>query len=105
MATPEASGSLTTATAAGPGSTIDFTTAVSTASMILVSNGTITGGVVSVEASHDGTNWVKLDAYSPQTGFNQAFYQKGGGFRYWRANIIADIEGGGSVTATFMEAG
>lgn len=105
MATPTASASLTAVTDVGAGTTIDFTTAVSTASMVLVSNGTITGGVVSVEASHDSTNWVKLDGYQPQTGFNQSFYQKGGGFRYWRANILSAITGGGTVTVTFMEAG
>lgn len=106
MATPvEPTPSLEAVTAAGAGTAVDFTVAVSTASMMLISTGTITGGVVAVEASHDGANWVKLDGYSPQTGFNQAFYQKGGAFRFWRANVLAAITGGGSVTATFMEAG
>lgn len=100
-----ASTSLTGATATGPGATVDFLAAVSNASMVLTSDGTVTGGFVTVEASHNGTVWAKLDGYRPQSGLNQTFCQKGGSFRYWRANILKEITGGGSVTATFMEAG
>jgi hypothetical protein len=103
MATPTASASLTDATT-GAGSTVDFTTAVTNVSMMLVPSVGVTAGVVSVEASHDGTNWVKLDGFDASVGFNQAHRNSGGAFRYWRANVIADVVGG-TVTATFMEAG
>lgn len=105
MASMLATASLTEATAVGAGTAVDFTTAVSRGTMVVVVNGTVTGGVVTLEASHDNTNWVKLEAMSPQTGFNQHLAPQRGAFRYWRANILVEITGGGSVTTTLMEAG
>lgn len=105
MAVPIASGSLTAATTVGPGATVDFATCVAHVSMVLVSNGKIDSGVVAVEASHDGTNWLKMEIHTPQTGFNQGYHGSVSAFRYWRSNILVEIAGGGSVTATFMEAG
>lgn len=102
MATPiEASASLTDATT-GVGSTVDFTSPVASVSMMLIPSGEISSGVVVVEASHDGVNWVKLDGFNAAEPVNQAHRNTAGAFRYWRSNIIADIVGGGSVTTTFM---
>lgn len=103
MATPvEASASLTDATT-GAGAAVDFSNPVTNVSMVLVPSGSITSGVVVVEASHDGVNWVKLDGFNAAEPVNQAHRNTAGAFRYWRSNIIADIVGG-SVTTTFMGA-
>lgn len=100
-----AASSLTAASDVGPGSTVDFTTAVKNASMILSSAGTVTGGLVAVEVSHDGTVWAEFSSLLPRTGENRALSFSQGAYRYWRANILAAITGGGTVTATFAEAG
>lgn len=72
--------------------------------MILVPNGTVGGGVITVEVSHDGTNWVAIATLVPRSGVNQRFDNTTGAYRYWRTNIAVAIEGGGTVSTTFMEA-
>ena len=105
MATPvEATTSLSSATS-GNGTTVDFVSAKRNVATVVVVNGTVTGGIVAVQVSHDGTNWVNRDAYLPQTGVNHALEFSGGAYRYWRASILSAVTGGGTVTATFMEAG
>lgn len=102
MASTTASSSLA-AGKTGAGTTVDFLTAKSLVSMVVIAKGTVTGGVVAVEASHDGTNWVQLHAFAPSTGINSSFDLTRGAYRYYRANILSDITGGGSVDATLME--
>lgn len=104
MASALASTSLTDATS-GTGSTVDFTTAVRTVSMVVVANGTVRGGLVNMQASHDGTNWVTVGLAHMQGGENFAVNFSGGAYRYWRASVGSAVTGGGTVTATFMEAG
>ena len=104
MASTTPVASLTDAKLRGAGTTVDFTTAVARVSMVVIVTGEVTDGVVAMEASQDGTNWVKVEGVAPSTGFNQYAQPARGAFRYWRAHILADITGGGSVTATFMEA-
>jgi hypothetical protein len=101
MATPTASAALTNASAVGPGPTAD---ALNT-SMVAVVSGDVTDGIVRLEASHDGINWVILEGIAPrsQGGINHCMTNKGA-FRYWRANIVSEIIGG-TVSATLMEAG
>ena len=106
MAVPvEAQASLAAVSAAGPGTTIDFTVAKANVTAMVVVIGTVTGGTVAMEASHDGVNWVYYGSVNPRTGVNQPLVTNVGAFRYWRANILVAIVGGGSVSATFMEAG
>lgn len=96
---------LTDATAVGAGSSTDLTVAKAHVSMTVVVNGTVTGGVVALEASHDNTNWVKVgSARSLRTGTNCSCNLTCGVFRYFRANIVTAIKGGGSVSATLMDA-
>lgn len=102
MASATASSSLAAKTT-GAGTVVDFTTAKSQVTMVLVSKGTCTGGVVAVQASQDNSNWVTVHAFSPSTGANYHYSLRHGAFRYWRANVLADVTGGGSVDATFME--
>lgn len=106
MATPvAASPSLVSATT-GNGLTVDFTTAKSQVAAVVVPSGTITGGTVAVQASHDGVSWVHMVALhvALYPGVISSDFSTGA-YRYWRAAILQDITGGGSVSATFMEAG
>lgn len=89
----------------GAGDTVDFTTAKRVVTMVLVPTGTVTGGQVAMEASHDGTNWVTHQVMTPLDGSNSACNSTNGAYRYWRSSITSAITGGGSVTTTFMEAG
>lgn len=97
--------SLTGATAVGAGTTIDFTVAKLNVSMVIIPTGVVTGGLVAMEASQDGTNWVSHTVIEPMQDVNHGCDNRYGAYRYWRANILAEIVGGGSVSATFMEAG
>lgn len=105
MASTTATASLTNAQTTGAGSTVDFTTAVSNVSAVIVPNGTVDDGAVAIEASHNSTDWVNVFSVLPRTGVNRSYDARGGAYRYWRASVLTDIAGGGSVTVTFMEAG
>ena len=95
---------ITSRSAAFTGATVDFVDARRAVSMVLIVTGICTGGVVRVEASQDGANFVDLAAMTPTTGVNQVYSNTAGAFRYWRARIVVPVTGGGSVSATFMEA-
>ena len=97
--------SLASTKIAGPGDTVDFVAAKSQVTAVVVVTGTVTGGLVAMEASHDGVNWVYYGSTTPRTGVNQPIVTNVGAFRFWRANVLSPITGGGSVSATFMEAG
>lgn len=105
MASADSLASLTNATT-GVGTTVDFTTAKRNVSVVVLPGGGITGGTVAVEVSHDGINWVQaLVMHIALRPGNHSHDFSHGAYRYWRAAVLADITGGGSVTATFMEAG
>ena len=90
----------------GTGTTVDFTTAKRNVSVMMIPTGTIDGGTVAIEVSHDGTNWARmLVMHIALRPGNHSHDFSHGAYRYWRANILAAITGGGSVTATLMEAG
>ena len=91
------------ATAVGNGTTIDFLTAKSFVGGLVISNGTVTGGEVSIQLSQDGTSWVTTAFFTPQTGVHFVYRNPGGAFRFWRGTIVTAITGGGSVDITFME--
>lgn len=105
MASVAGTTSLAAATLPGPGATIDFTTAKLNVSMVIVVTGTVTGGLVALEASHDGLNWVSHTVVEPMTGLNVGVDNRAGAYRYWRSNVLTEVTGGGSVATTFMEAG
>lgn len=104
MASIVASTSLTDATSVGAGTTVDFTTAKQNVSMAIVVSGTVTGGLVAMEVSQNGTDWISHTAIEPGSGSNHGCDNRHGAYRYWRARILSAITGGGSVTVTFMEA-
>lgn len=89
----------------GAGSAVDFLTAKLNVSMVIVTTGIITGGLVAMEASQDGLNWVSHTVIEPMTGMNHGCDNRNGAYRYWRSSILTAITGGGSVATTFMEAG
>lgn len=100
-----ASTTLTTATAVGNGTTVDFTNAKRNVTLFALVNGTVTSGVVDLQASQDGTNWVRLASTGNlATGVNQYLTLNGGAFRYFRGVVSEALVGGGTVTATLMYA-
>jgi hypothetical protein len=96
--------SLSLATSVGPGATVDFVTAKLNVSMAVVVSGSITSGLVGMEASHDGAAWIPHTVIDVTTGLNQGVDNRSGAYRYWRSTVVAEIVGG-TVSATFMEAG
>lgn len=104
MASATPSTALSAVSEAGAGSAIDLLAAVSKVSMVVAPSGTITGGAVALEASHDNTTWVQLNVTN-MDGNPRAMHGSGGAYRYWRASVVSAITGGGTVSATLMEAG
>lgn len=104
MASTTAQTSVDAKSTSGPGVTIDFSAAKSNVTAVLAVTGTVTLGLVQVEASQDGTNWVTVHAFDGSTGVNRYRSFSGGAFRYWRGNVARTVAGGGTVTLTFMEA-
>lgn len=97
---------LTNATSAGAGTTADLLTAKANVSMSVFVTGTVTGGSVALQASQDGTNWITVgSAKALRTGNQRSCQLAGGVYRFFRANIVTAITGGGTVSATLMEAG
>lgn len=100
-----ASTTLTSASAIGAGTTVDFANAKKNVTLFALVNGTVTAGVVDLQASQDGTNWVRLASTGNlATGVNQYLTLDGGAFRYYRGTVSEALVGGGSVTATLMYA-
>lgn len=103
MASTSAQATLTTASNAGAGTTVDFTSAKKNVTMVVVPSASLVGGVILVEASQDSTNWVTLRTIDVSARGNYSIHMTGMAFRYWRANIARAVAGG-TVTVTFMEA-
>lgn len=97
---------LTTATT-GTGTTADFGSAVGKIAMVVVVNGTVTGGQVRLQVSHDGTNFTSfipdVNTTALATGVNHTMYVDGA-YRYARAVVSTTVTGGGTVTVTLMGA-
>lgn len=104
MASTSAQTSLSAKATMQDGNTVDFTSAKSRVTAVLVRADTITSGLVHVQASHDGTNWVVVHTFDPAISGNQFWNADPGAFRYWRGSIPRAIAGGGTVSVTFMEA-
>lgn len=87
----------------GNGTTVDWGSAKQNISMFILVNGTVTSGVVDLQVSHDGTNWVKISSSATlATGVNQQLTLSNAAFRYARGVVSTAVGGGGSVTATIM---
>lgn len=103
MASLVAQVSMNNVSAAGNGTTIDFLSARSLVGAMVFSNGTVTGGLVSIQVSQDGTSWATVAYFSPLTGTAFTYGNPSGAYRFWRGVIVSAIAGGGSVDVTFME--
>lgn len=95
--------SMSASSAAGPGTTIDFLTAKKTVTAVITTSALLTAGVVTIEASHDGTLWVALQTCGMEDMAGMAYSLAGVAFRFWRANLAVAAQGG-TVRVTFMEA-
>ena len=103
MASTTAVVSANAAVTSGAKTTVDFTAAKSRVSAVVSTSGDVTGGSVSVEASHDGLAWVKMATFILVEPRNWAWDLPNGAYRYFRANVLSAIKGGGAVSVTFME--
>ena len=88
---------------AGTGAVVDLLDARRNVTAVLSVSGTVTGGLVAVEASQDGVNWVVRHLFALGDGSAQGYDSTSGAYRYWRAGVSRGVTGGGSVTVTFME--
>lgn len=87
----------------GNGTTVDWGAAKAHSSMMIIVNGTVTGGVVDLQVSHNGTAWTKISSSTALgTGVNQQLTISSSAFRYVRGVVSTTVTGGGSVTATVM---
>lgn len=88
----------------GNGATVDFATAKRNVSAVLVPSATITDGLVVLQASHDGVNWVRMSTFAASriSGVRSFDFSRGA-YRYWRGVVSRGIVGG-TVVVTFMEA-
>lgn len=91
------------AATSGNGTTVDWGSARQNISMFILVNGTVTGGVVDLQVSQDGTNWVKISSSATLgTGVNQQLTLSNAAFQYARGVVSTAVTGGGTVTATLM---
>lgn len=91
-----------TAATTGTGTTVDFGTGANDISMAILVSGTVTGGTVALDVSHDGTNWVMFSSLTPATNTNTKLTASNEVWRYARGRITANITGGATVTCTIM---
>lgn len=86
----------------GDGATVDFTAPMRHVSMVVAPSGTVTTAIVGLEASRDGTVWVSITSRDVHPTVPFALDSNAGAYRYWRGKILADVAGGGTVSATLM---
>lgn len=103
MASTAAQVSLTNA-ATGTGNAVDFATAKKTVTAVVVRTGTVSTGMVLIEASQDNTNWAPITQVDLTDAPIRGVSLNGQAYRYWRARLVLDVAGGGRVAVTFMEA-
>lgn len=103
MASTSAQSSLSVGGSVASGVTVDFTTAKKNVTAVIVPSATLSGGIVTIEASQDNTNWVTQRVVDVTGRENYAVHTQGVAFRYWRASVVRALSGG-TVRVTFMEA-
>jgi hypothetical protein len=103
MASSTAQVSLDGVTAAGAGTTVDFSTAKRTVSVMLIPSATLSAGIVTIEASMDGANWAIVRVVELIGRENSIVNLTGHALRYWRASVARTVSGG-TIKVTFMEA-
>lgn len=89
----------------GNGAAADFEEAKANISMIVIPSGTIALGTVALDVSQDGDDWVQVGITPTILTGTNASLTVNGAWRYARGRVGTNITGGGSVSATLMEAG
>ena len=94
-----------TAVTTGTGTTVDFGSAKSNITMAIMVVGTVTAGVMGVDLSQDGTNWVSDGTVNLTSNTNTMLNVSAEAWRYARARVTTNITGGATATCTFMAGG
>lgn len=89
----------------GTGTTVDFTRAQNDITMAILVTGTVTAGVVALDVSQDGTNWIMFSTGNLTTNTNSKLTATGEAWRYARGRVTTNITGGATVTCTLMSGG
>lgn len=96
--------SLTAATT-GTGTTVDFGFAGANITMAVIVVGTVTAGMMAIDLSQDGVNWVQDGTVNLVTNTNAMLNVSAEAWRYARARVATNITGGAVATCTFMAGG
>lgn len=91
-----------TAVTTGTGTTVDFGTGTNDITMAILVTGTVAAGMVALDVSHDGANWVQFSTVTPVTNTNTKLTSSAEVWRYARGRIATDITGGATATCTIM---
>jgi hypothetical protein len=99
---PTASTTINASTGAITGTTVDFGTPRSNISLMIVVGAGVSGGVIDLQVSHNGNDWVKVNSSTAlAASTNQSLTATGVAFRYARAVTSTNVAGG-NVTVTAM---
>jgi hypothetical protein len=95
--------SLAAVTANGNGTAVDFGAARQNISLVIFTTGSPTGGTVTLQVSHDGTNWFASTTTATVSANLASGTLQNGAWRYARA-VLSGLTGGTAptVTATLM---
>ncbi len=102
--TATATTSLTAATT-GTGTSVDFGASKSNITMAILVTGTVTAGVMGMDTSQDGTNWVSDGTVNLATNTNTMLTVSAEAWRFARARVTTNITGGATATCTIMAGG
>lgn len=86
----------------GTGTTVDFGSAGVNITMAILVTGTVTAGVMGIDTSQDGTNWVANGTVNLTTSTNAMLSVSSEAWRYARARVTTNITGGATATCTLM---
>jgi len=73
--------------------------------MAILVTGTVTAGVVALDVSQDGTNFVMFSTVTLVTNTNTKLTATGEAWRYFRGRVTTNITGGATATCTLMTGG
>lgn len=89
----------------GTGTTVDFARAQNDITMAIIVTGTVSAGVMALDVSQDGTNWIQFSTSNLTTNTNVKLTATGEAWRYARGRVSTNITGGATATCTLMSGG
>lgn len=89
----------------GTGTTVDFARAQNDITMAIIVTGTVSAGVMALDVSQDGTNWIQFSTANLTTSTNTKLTATGEAWRYARGRVTTNITGGATATCTLMSGG